>query len=374
MLTVAEIDVDRAGRQALVADRAVVGHVRKFVPVPEADAAPRLLLVQECLDQQRSREDLVARRIEQVRTRHVRRAHRFALAATQAVLDRVRDRLDVALLHDQRLVAHQPEAGRVGVRQVRAGQQLPLVEAALGIDGILVAAEVGSLVVGQELELGDADTVLAGDHAVEIARDLHDARHRGVGPLQHRVVVGIDRDVGVHVAVAGMHVQRDEHAAAQHFLVDRFALCQHGRECGAREDPLQRCANLGLPRHADRVVLQQVDDAQAGALVELAGQVREAELVQLRQRRCQRSVEVRQQPLPAAACVRDQLARLLGAVADDLRTRQAVDLKRHRTCPARTARRGRRRARPATRACSRSTTRCSGARWRRCTRPSAATE
>ena len=31
---------------------------------------------------------------------------------------------------------------------------------------------------------------------------------------QHRVVVGVDRQVRVHVAVAGVHVQRDEHAAA----------------------------------------------------------------------------------------------------------------------------------------------------------------
>ncbi len=55
------------------------------------DAAPRLLLVQERLDQQRGGEDLVARRVEQVGARHVRRAHRLALAAAQAVLDRFGD-------------------------------------------------------------------------------------------------------------------------------------------------------------------------------------------------------------------------------------------------------------------------------------------
>jgi len=58
---VAEVDVDRAGRQALVTNGAVVGDVAELVPVLDADAAPRLLLVQECLDQQRGREDLVAR-------------------------------------------------------------------------------------------------------------------------------------------------------------------------------------------------------------------------------------------------------------------------------------------------------------------------
>ena len=58
---VAEVDVDRAGRQAFVADGAMIGDVRQFVPMLDRHAAPRLLLVEERLDQQRGREDLVAR-------------------------------------------------------------------------------------------------------------------------------------------------------------------------------------------------------------------------------------------------------------------------------------------------------------------------
>ena len=136
---VAEIDVDRAGRFALVADRAVVGDVAERVPVLQRDAAPGLLLVQEGLDQHRRGEDLVARRIEQVGAGHVRAADRLALAAAQAVLDRVADLRDVRLLHDQRLVAEQVEAGRVGVAQVGARQQLAGVEAAVRVDAVLVA-------------------------------------------------------------------------------------------------------------------------------------------------------------------------------------------------------------------------------------------
>ena len=57
----------------------------------------------------------------------------------------VGDRADVGLLHDQRLVAHQAEARRVGVGQVgvrhavglRVAQQLALVEAAFGVDARL---------------------------------------------------------------------------------------------------------------------------------------------------------------------------------------------------------------------------------------------
>ena len=212
------------GLHALVADRAVVGDVAELVEVAEADAAARLLLVQERLDQQRRREDLVARAVEQVRARHVRRAHRLALAAAQAVLDRVGDAADVARLEDQALVADQREARRVRAGQVRGprriAQQLAAVEAALGIDRSLVRGERRDLVVGQVLELGDADAVLAGDHAAQAPRERHDARDRRVGVLQHRVVVGVDGQVRVHVAVARVHVQRDEHAAAQHPRVD----------------------------------------------------------------------------------------------------------------------------------------------------------
>ena len=120
------------GDDALVADRAVVGDVGELVEVAQGDAAPRLLLVQERLDQQRRGEDLVARGVEQVRARHVRRAHRLALAAAQAVLDRVGDLADLGLLEDQALVADQRKARRVGVGEVRAGQQLAGVEAPFG--------------------------------------------------------------------------------------------------------------------------------------------------------------------------------------------------------------------------------------------------
>jgi hypothetical protein len=122
---IAEIDVDRAGRDALVADRAVIGDVVELVEMPQRDAAPGLFLVEEGLDQQRGGEDLVARRVEQVGARNVRRTDRLALAATQAVLDHRRDVADLRLLHDQRLGAEQRERGRVGVARSAPGSSLP---------------------------------------------------------------------------------------------------------------------------------------------------------------------------------------------------------------------------------------------------------
>ncbi len=262
---VAEIDLHRAGREALVAHRAVVGHVLELFPVLDADAAPGLLFIEEGLDQQRGREDLVARAVEQVGARHVRGAHRLALAAAQAVLHAVGDGTDVALLHDQRLVPHEAEARRVGIGQVGVqrdrfaggrAQQLALVEAALGVDAGLVFGKGAQLFVAEEFELRDADAVLARDHAVEAARQRHDAHHRGMRGLQHVVVVAVHGDVGVHVAVTRVHVQRDPHAALEHALVDGRAFGQDRRELGTREDLLQRLAQLRLPARAQAMVLQ----------------------------------------------------------------------------------------------------------------------
>jgi hypothetical protein len=134
---IAEIDVDRAGSDALVADRAVIGDVVELVEMPQRDAAPGLLLVEEGFDQQRGGEDLVARRVKQVGARHVRRADRLALAAAQAVLDHRRDVADLRLLHDQRLGAEQRERRACRPCQVGAGQQLALVETAFRVDRAL---------------------------------------------------------------------------------------------------------------------------------------------------------------------------------------------------------------------------------------------
>ena len=257
---IAKVDVDRARRQALVADRAVVGHVFKFFPVLDRDAAARLLFVQKSLDQQRGRQDLVARAVEQVGAWHMGSADRLALAAAQAVLDAVGNVANVRLLHDQRLMAHQPEAGGVGVGQVsrkgRVAQQLALVEAALGVHAVFVVGERLQLFSRQEVQLGDADAVLAGDDAIERARQHHDAGHGTVRRLQHVVVVAVDGQVGVHVAVARMHVQRHPDAALEHAAVDGRAFIQDGLESRAIEDGLQRRTKLGFPAGAQRVVLQ----------------------------------------------------------------------------------------------------------------------
>ena len=98
------------------------GDVAKFVPVSQRNAASSLFLVEKGLDQQRGGEDLVAWAVEQVGSWHVRCAHRLALAAAQAVLDRTGDGTDVGLLHDQRFVTEQIEARRVGTAEITTRQ------------------------------------------------------------------------------------------------------------------------------------------------------------------------------------------------------------------------------------------------------------
>jgi DNA-binding transcriptional ArsR family regulator len=102
----------------------------------------------------------------------VRAADRLALAAAQAVLEHLRDRADVVLLEDERLVPDEREGGRVGVAQVRALEELAAIEVPLGIDAALVLREGRELLRREVFDLGDADAVLARDDAAQRAREL----------------------------------------------------------------------------------------------------------------------------------------------------------------------------------------------------------
>ncbi|MNV08932.1 hypothetical protein D3C71_994100 [compost metagenome] len=140
--------------------------------------------------------------------------------------------------------------------QLLISEQLTLVETAFRVHLALVLGKGAQLFVGQKLQLGDANAVFARDHAVQAARQHHDARHGLVRGLQHLIVVAVDGQVSVHIAVARMHVQRHPHPALEHALVDGHSLVQDGLERRAGEDALQRRPQLGLPAGAQRVVLQ----------------------------------------------------------------------------------------------------------------------
>ena len=136
--------------------------------------------------------------------------------------------------------------------------------------------------------------------------------------LQHLVVVGVDRDVGVHVAVAGVHVQRDEHAAAQHLLVHRVAAFEDAAVHDSLEDAFQLQAHFVLPGHAHRVVLQQHEHARI--LERDRGQPGNNAAAGVGERR----VEVLEQVFPADAGRGDERAGALDAVPQQLRRRQLL--------------------------------------------------
>ena len=97
--------------------------------------------------------------------------------------------------------------------------------------------------------------------------------------FQHLIVVGVHRQVGVYITVAGMHMQRDEYATTQHALMNRRAFVEDRLECDATEDVSQRCAHLSLPRDAYRAVLQYIEHGEVGlrcqARIQIGSQVSE---------------------------------------------------------------------------------------------------
>ena len=153
-----------------------------------------------------------------------------------------------------------PMSEKLGVYargEIRAREELARVEPAVGVDSRLVGRERRELVRRQVFELGDADPVLARDDASQLSRERHDPRDGRVRLAQHRIIVRIDREIRMHVAVAGVHVQRDEHPAAQVLALDFDAARHDRRERVAAEDFLERRLQLGLPRRDRRTVLQR---------------------------------------------------------------------------------------------------------------------
>ena len=171
------------------------------------------------------------------------------------------------MLHDQRLGAKQAEAWRVGAAKICTGCEFAGVETPLRIDTRLVVAKGHRFGVGQELELRNSDAVLAGDDTAQIARQLHDLGDDDVGPPQHLVVIGIDRDVGMDVAIARMHVQCNEQPALEHLAVQCRDPVDHRFIGRPGEQAGQRLADLALPRQPDYPLLQQIDQARLAVQV-----------------------------------------------------------------------------------------------------------
>ena len=92
-------------------------------------------------------------------------------------------------------------------------------------------------------EANEAYAVLSGDHAAQRLCELHDAVDDPVGLVEHMVVVRVDRDIRMHIAVAGVHVQGDEQPCIPQPAVNRAQ-----RMAQVRVDHVVACFSGAEPR------------------------------------------------------------------------------------------------------------------------------
>ena len=215
----------------------------------------------------------------------------------------------VALLEDQALVADQREARRVGVATGRRpASSLPRLKRPSRIDAALVRrrtararrrSRYSSLVMPMPCS---PEITPPSARASAMMRAT-----AALASLQHRVVVGVDRDVGVHVAVARVHVQRDEHAAAQHLA------------CGSRRSRASTGANA-----------QPAKISSSGARSSVFHDTTHRVVLQRRETSSSMRVE---QVLPARARPRATSARASSTFASsDLVRRARVAVRRSTAC------------------------------------------
>ena len=77
-----------------------------------------------------------------------------------------------------------------------------------------------------------------------------------MGGLQHHIVIAVNRDVGVHIAVTSVHVQRNPDASFENALMNCVAFVQYWLELRACEYVLQHSADLRFPTRTQAVVLE----------------------------------------------------------------------------------------------------------------------
>jgi len=147
-------------------------------------------------------------------------AYRLALAAPQAILDVGIERIQFAGFENNGLLLHQPQRRRVGVVQPRSFHQFAGVEYFLRVHFEFVFGKRLYRGLVQVADFGDAYAVLAGDNPTQGFGNRHDSIHHLVGFMQHIVVVRMHRNIGVNVAVTGMHVGGHKHAAATYVFMN----------------------------------------------------------------------------------------------------------------------------------------------------------
>ena len=90
----------------------------------------------------------------------MRCAHWLALTATQAIFNAIRNRANITLLHDDRLMSHQTKTWRIGHAEIGVRHQLAFIEATFWINAIFVTAEIPQLCFGEVFQLSNTNAML----------------------------------------------------------------------------------------------------------------------------------------------------------------------------------------------------------------------
>ena len=132
------------------------------------------------------------------------------------------------------------------------------------IDLLLVLNEGVDLVGAKVVDFGQADAVLAGNHAAEVDREPHNSIDHAVGLMQHAVIIRVHRDIGVYVTVTGMHVQRHEQAIILQCEVFRSQCVAQRLHFLSAEDFTQMLLDLIAIGHAHVAAQHQIQQAIIG--------------------------------------------------------------------------------------------------------------
>ena len=133
----------------------------------------------------------------------------LALAATRAGLHGSQDADELVLVGKARLgnvLDETVEGEGVGSHGKVVGDELGRIHDFARIHMLLKLLELVHALLAEEVDLGDADAVLAGDDATHLLALGHNALDDFLAVAEHVGIVGVDRDVDVAVAVAGVHV------------------------------------------------------------------------------------------------------------------------------------------------------------------------
>jgi len=143
----------------------------------------------------------------------MRSAYRLTFAAAQTITDVICNLTDGWLLHDDGFLFQQAKAWRIGILQARTRQQLTFVKVTIWVYFIFVAGKWINRRLIQELHFGNTDTMLTWNNTIQVACQCHYSRYRSMRILHHAVVIWVDRNISMHVAVTGMHMQGNKYPA-----------------------------------------------------------------------------------------------------------------------------------------------------------------